>query len=64
MNKYDYEYELSDEQLLYYSSLSTAAKLQWLDDALRFTLLAREARIAADRGGAPARKPSPLRRPT
>jgi hypothetical protein len=49
MNNYDYEYELSDEQLLYYSSLSAAAKLQWLDDALRFTLLAREARIAADR---------------
>ena len=51
MNNYDYEYELTDEQLLYYSSLSTAAKLHWLDDALRFTLLAREARIATDRDG-------------
>jgi hypothetical protein len=51
MSSYDYKYELSDEQLLYYSSLSAAVKLQWLDDALRFTLLAREARIAADCDG-------------
>jgi hypothetical protein len=64
MSNYDYEYELSDEQLLYYSSLSAAAKLQWLEDALRFTLLAREARIAADRAGAPTREAFPPRRPT
>jgi hypothetical protein len=41
---YDYEYELTDEQLLYYSSLPAIAKLRWLDEARRFTLLAREAR--------------------
>ncbi len=51
MDKYDYEYELTDEQLLRYSSLSAATKLQWLDEARRFTLLAREARVVADRGG-------------
>ena len=41
MNKYDYSYELSDEQLLRYSSLPPIAKLTWLDQARRFTLLAR-----------------------
>lgn len=41
MNKYDYSYELSDEQLLRYSRLSPIAKLTWLDQARRFTLLAR-----------------------
>ncbi len=58
-----YEYELTDEQLLYYSSLPAAAKLQWLDEARQFTLLAREARIAVDHGGAPTREPSAPREP-
>jgi hypothetical protein len=47
MENYDYSYELTDEQLLYYSSLPVIAKLRWLDEARRFTLLAREARIKA-----------------
>jgi len=55
MQEYDYEYELTDEQLLYYSSLSAAAKLQWLDEARRFTLLAREARLLAEQNGAAGR---------
>ncbi len=41
MSKYDYNYELSDEQLLRYSKLPPIAKLTWLDEARRFTLLAR-----------------------
>jgi hypothetical protein len=45
--KYDYEYELTDEQLLYYASLPAIAKLRWLDEARRFTLLARQARSGA-----------------
>jgi len=45
MNEYDYEYELTDDQLIHYSSLSAASKLQWLDEARRFTLLARKARF-------------------
>jgi hypothetical protein len=44
MEKYDYEYDLTDEQLLYYSSLPAIAKLRWLEEARRFTLLARQAR--------------------
>ncbi|MEK6244743.1 MAG: hypothetical protein AABM33_09600 [Pseudomonadota bacterium] len=46
MNKYDYSYELSDEQLLRYSKLPPIAKLTWLDQARRFTLMARRAREA------------------
>lgn len=42
MEKYDYFYELTDEQLLRYWDLPALAKLQWLDDARRFTLLARQ----------------------
>jgi hypothetical protein len=53
VDKYDYAYELSDEQLLRYSSLPPIAKLTWLDQARRFTLLARRN---------PARDPKPVRR--
>lgn len=42
MEKYDYLYELTDQQLLRYRDLPAIAKLQWLEDARRFTLLARE----------------------
>jgi hypothetical protein len=42
MEKYDYLYELTDEQLLRYRDLPAIAKLQWLDDARQFTLLARQ----------------------
>lgn len=49
MANYDYSYELTDEQLLYYSALPAIAKLRWLDEARRFTLLAREARIQVSR---------------
>lgn len=41
MEKYDYLYELTDEQLIRYRDLPAIAKLQWLDDARVFTLLAR-----------------------
>jgi hypothetical protein len=50
---YDYEYEHADERLLYYSALPPIAKLRWLDDARRFTLLARRARESAARGPEP-----------
>jgi hypothetical protein len=46
---YDYDYELTDEQLLHYASLPAIAKLRWLDEARRFTVLARRAR--EDAGG-------------
>lgn len=49
MEKYDYDYELTDEQLLYYSSLPAIARLRWLDQARRFTLLGRRARELAAR---------------
>lgn len=49
MVDYDYSYELTDAQLLYYSSLPPIAKLRWLDEARRFTLLGRAARTAAAR---------------
>ncbi len=49
MANYDYSYELTDEQLLYYSALPASAKLRWLDEARRFTLLAREARTKVSR---------------
>jgi len=42
MEKYDYSYELTDEQLIRYRDLPAEAKLQWLDDARQFTLLARQ----------------------
>lgn len=45
IENYDYSYELTDDQLLYYSALPAIAKLRWLDQARRFTLLAREARV-------------------
>lgn len=41
---YDYQYELTDEQLLRYGALPALAKLRWLDQARRFTLRGREAR--------------------
>jgi hypothetical protein len=49
MENYDYSYELTDEQLLHYSALPAIAKLRWLDEARRFTLLAREARTKGSR---------------
>lgn len=54
---YDYEYELTDEQLLRYMALPPIAKLRWLEDARRFTLLARRARELAVREPEPGRKP-------
>lgn len=51
MEKYDYFYELSDEQLLHYSSLPAIAKLRWLDEARRFTILMRGARRTHYRDG-------------
>ena len=53
MGKYDYSYELTDEQLVYYSSLPAIAKLRWLDEARRFTILMRGARRTYYRDGKP-----------
>ena len=50
IENYDYAYELTDEQLLYFSSLPAIAKLRWLDEARRFTLMARQASPACDHG--------------
>jgi hypothetical protein len=49
--RYDYEYELTDEQLLRYAELPPIDKLRWLDQARRFTLLGRHAREALGREG-------------
>jgi len=43
---YDYSCELSDEQLRYYGAPPAIAKLRWLEEARRFALLARSARLA------------------
>lgn len=43
IENFDYDYELSDQQLQYYRALPAVAKLGWLDQARRFTLLARRA---------------------
>lgn len=56
--RYDYEYERTDEQLLYYMALPPIAKLRWLDQARRFTLLARRAREATVEEPAPVPLPS------
>jgi hypothetical protein len=44
LERYDYEYERTDEELLRYWALAPIAKLRWLDQARRFALLARRAR--------------------
>jgi len=54
MSDYDYSYELTDEQLLYYSALPAIAKLRWLDEARRFTILMRGARRTYYQDGVPA----------
>jgi hypothetical protein len=41
----DYWYEVSDQQILDHLARSPIDRLRWLDDARRFALLAREARI-------------------
>ena len=53
MEKYDYSYQRTDEQLLYFSALPAIAKLRWLDEARRFTLMARQARRTYYRDGKP-----------
>ena len=50
IEKYDYSYELTDEQLLHFSDLPAIAKLRWLDEARRFTLMARQASSTYDHG--------------
>lgn len=56
---YDYAYEVTDEQLLRYSAMPAIARLRWLDEARRFTLLARDARRIRCRDGVPVREPEP-----
>jgi hypothetical protein len=46
--------ELTDEHLLEYSALPAIAKLRWLDEARRFTILMRGARRTYYRDGVPA----------
>ena len=57
MANYDYAYELTDEQLLQYSGLSAIDRLRWLDEARRFTLLARDAPRIRYRDGVPVSEP-------
>jgi hypothetical protein len=49
----DYAYELTDEELRYSAGLDDLARLIWLDEARRFTLLAREAKTTVYRDGKP-----------
>jgi hypothetical protein len=49
----DYLYELTPEELRYSASLDDLARLTWLDQARRFTLLAREAEATVYRAGKP-----------
>ena len=56
IENYDYSYELTDEQLLHFSSLPAIAKLRWLDEARRFTLMARQAMPACERDGNPGER--------
>ena len=53
IENYDYAYDLTDEQLLYFSSLPAIARLRWLDEARRFTLMARRATRTYYRDGKP-----------
>jgi hypothetical protein len=54
----DYVYELTPEELRYSASLDDLARLTWLDQARRFTLLAREAEPTVYRDGKPAGRDS------
>lgn len=49
----DYVYELTAEELRYSAGLDDLARLTWLDQARRFTLLAREAETTVYRDGKP-----------
>ena len=53
IENYDYAYDVTDEQLLYFSSLPAIAKLRWLDEARRFTLMGRRATRTCYRDGKP-----------
>jgi hypothetical protein len=59
MNRYDYGYERTDEQILYYSALPAIAKLRWLDEAWRFTMMARQAERTYYRDGEPVETVGP-----
>ena len=59
MGNYDYSYELTDEQLLYYSALPASVKLRWLDEARSFTILMRGARRTYYRDGIPVETAAP-----
>lgn len=59
---YDYSYERTDEQLLYYSALPAIAKLRWLDDAWHFTMMTRGAERTYFRDGRPAETFTPRAR--
>ncbi|HLB17004.1 MAG TPA: hypothetical protein VJM14_18915 [Burkholderiales bacterium] len=49
----DYVYELTAEELRYSAGLDDLARLTWLDQARRFTLLAREAETTVYHDGKP-----------
>jgi hypothetical protein len=62
MGGYDYSYERTDEQLLHYSALPASAKLRWLDEAWRFTMIARQAERTYYRDGKPVETVRPAGR--
>ena len=49
----DYWYELSDDQILHGLSMTPMQRLSWLDEARRFTLMARRAPRTYYRDGKP-----------
>lgn len=49
----DYWYEVSDEQIREHLARTPLQRLQWLDDARQFTLLARKGRSTYYKDGKP-----------
>lgn len=55
----DYVYELTEEELRHSAGLDDLARLTWLDQARRFTLLAREAETTVYFEGKPVKPCDP-----
>lgn len=60
----DYWYELSDDQIRHGMSMTPLQRLTWLDEARRFTLLARRAPRTYYRDGVPVETVIPKARET
>lgn len=56
----DYWYEVSDEQILEQLSKTLEARLEWLDSARRFSLIARGAEWTRYRDGKPLPQPQDI----